>query len=41
MLRTMTISVDTVNNDRQNIPHKTSTRNTTQAITYLKCIGIL
>ncbi len=39
--RRMHISINTVNNHRQNILQKTSTRNTPQAITYLKCIGIL
>ena len=35
------ISVHTVNNHRQHILEKTATRNVTQAITYLKCIGVL
>ena len=35
------ISVNTVNNHRQHILQKTSTKNITQAITYFKCIGLL
>ncbi len=35
------VSVNTVNNHRQHILDKTSTKNVYQAITYLKCIGII
>ena len=35
------ISVNTVNNHRQNILHKTRTENTTQALLYAKRLGIL
>jgi DNA-binding CsgD family transcriptional regulator len=35
------ISISTVNNHRQHILQKTLTKNTVQATTYLKCIGLL
>lgn len=35
------ISLSTVNNHRQHILQKTATRNSTQAVSYLKCIGVL
>jgi DNA-binding CsgD family transcriptional regulator len=35
------VSASTVNNHRQNILRKTSTKNVTQATMYLKCIGLL
>ncbi len=35
------ISLNTVNNHRQHVLQKTSSKNITQAITYLKCIGLL
>lgn len=35
------ISICTVNNHRQHVLQKTSTRNMTQAVAYLKCIGML
>jgi DNA-binding CsgD family transcriptional regulator len=37
----LNISLSTVNNHRQHILQKTSTRNSVQAATYLKCIGLL
>ena len=35
------ISLSTVNNHRQHILQKTATRNSTQAVIYLRCIGVL
>ena len=35
------VSVNTINNHRQHILEKTHTRNSSQAIAYLKCIGLL
>lgn len=39
--RKLYISIHTVNNHRQHILEKTGTKNVAQAITYLKCIGLL